>query len=205
MESGFDPGPVACPLKQQAVCASCDVRLNNLRASTCVLQTPCESTACLVVLHSTHRTLFPFVLQLKHTKSSQVRTCRQGIIDYFTSFLALKPYGRIDKCIIRELAPDVAINSGVYTFKLTRDTGTASWSADCLGRDTCCWWSLSAVEPEQGVVRSASIPERNVVAVLVLLSTTGVDNVQARYTFIYKKIDDRWFISEHHSSAMPEN
>jgi hypothetical protein len=32
----------------------------------------------------------------------------------------------------------------------------------------------------------------------------GVEDVQARYTFIYKKIDDRWFIAEHHSSAMPE-
>lgn len=53
----------------------------------------------------------------------QVRTCRQGIVDYFSNFLQLKPYGTIDKCIIRELAPDVAINSGIYTFKLTRDTG----------------------------------------------------------------------------------
>lgn len=53
----------------------------------------------------------------------QVRTCRQGIVDYFSNFLRLKPYGTIDKCIVRELAPDVAINSGIYTFKLTRDTG----------------------------------------------------------------------------------
>lgn len=60
-----------------------------------------------------------------HAVLSQVRTCRQGIVDYFSNFLQLKPYGRIDKCIIRELAPDVAINSGVYTFKLTRDTGEA--------------------------------------------------------------------------------
>ena len=53
----------------------------------------------------------------------QVRTCRQGIVDYFTNFLQLRPYGTVDKCIIRELAPDVAINSGIYTFKLTKDTG----------------------------------------------------------------------------------
>jgi hypothetical protein len=62
-----------------------------------------------------------------------VRTCRQGIVDYFSQFLRLKPFGTIDKCIIRELAPDVAINSGIYTFKLTRDAGesgaeqTRSW------------------------------------------------------------------------------
>jgi hypothetical protein len=53
----------------------------------------------------------------------QVRTCRQGIVDYFTNFLQLRPFGTVDKCIIRELAPDVAINSGIYTFKLTKDTG----------------------------------------------------------------------------------
>lgn len=32
----------------------------------------------------------------------------------------------------------------------------------------------------------------------------GVEDVKARYTFIYRKIDDKWFIAEHHSSAMPE-
>lgn len=72
----------------------------------------------------------------------QVRTCRQGIVDYFTNFLQLKPYGTIDKCIIRELAPDVAINSGIYTFKLTRPTGgwfhvlsfNKSWPTGSAGR-----------------------------------------------------------------------
>jgi uncharacterized protein (TIGR02246 family) len=85
-----------------------------------------------------------------------VRTCRQGIVDYFSNFLKLKPYGTINKSVIREVSPGVAINSGVYTFKLTT--------------------------PESGDVR----------------------DVKARYTFIYKQFDGKWFIAEHHSSAMPE-
>lgn len=38
----------------------------------------------------------------------------------------------------------------------------------------------------------------------VCLAAAGVEDVKARYTFIYRKIDDKWFIAEHHSSAMPE-
>lgn len=84
-----------------------------------------------------------------------MRTCRQGIVDYFANFLKLKPYGTINNSVIREVAPGVAINSGVYTFKLTREGG-------------------------------------------------AVEDVTARYTFIYKKLAGKWFIAEHHSSAMPE-
>ncbi|WIA23804.1 hypothetical protein OEZ85_013479 [Tetradesmus obliquus] len=90
------------------------------------------------------------------TVSNQVRTCRQGIIDYFSNFLKLKPHGTINSSVLREVSPGVAISSGVYTFKLTT--------------------------PESGETR----------------------HVRARYTFIYRQIDGRWFIAEHHSSAMPE-
>jgi hypothetical protein len=40
--------------------------------------------------------------------------------------------------------------------------------------------------------------------VLLFGAAAGVEDVQARYTFIYRKINDKWFIAEHHSSAMPE-
>eukprot|EP00798_Chlamydomonas_sp_ICE-L_P019503 gene19503-biopygen28345 len=41
--------------------------------------------------------------------------------DYFVNFLHLKPFGKIDESNVRMLASDLAINSGVYTFKLTKD------------------------------------------------------------------------------------
>lgn len=87
------------------------------------------------------------------TVSNQVRTNHDEIKDYFVKFLELKPQGKIDQQNIRSFC-GVAIDSGIYTFTLTRDG-----------------------KPEQ---------------------------VQARYTFVYQKIDDNWVIVEHHSSAMPE-
>lgn len=87
------------------------------------------------------------------TVSNRVRHNHTEIKDYFQSFLTLKPQGKIDEQNIRVFG-DLAINSGVYTFTLTRDG-----------------------QPAQ---------------------------VQARYTFVYRKTGGQWLIAEHHSSAMPE-
>jgi uncharacterized protein (TIGR02246 family) len=55
------------------------------------------------------------------TVSNKVRTSRAEIVDYFEHFLELKPAGRIDKDYIRILGPDTAVNSGIYTFRLTKN------------------------------------------------------------------------------------
>jgi uncharacterized protein (TIGR02246 family) len=87
------------------------------------------------------------------TVSNKVRRNPAELKDYFEQFLQLKPRGKIDQQNIRIFGP-VAINSGIYTFTLTKHG-----------------------KPSQ---------------------------VQARYTFVYRRDGDRWLIVEHHSSAMPE-
>jgi uncharacterized protein (TIGR02246 family) len=91
---------------------------------------------------------------LQPTVSNRVRVSHAEIQDYFDHFLQAKPVGTINFREIRQVAPDAAIDSGVYTFALTQD----------------------------GKVRE----------------------VQARYTFVYQKVDGEWKILKHHSSAMPE-
>lgn len=54
------------------------------------------------------------------TVSNKARHNHAEIKDYFESFLMLKPAGKINQHNIRIYGP-VAINSGIYTFKLTRD------------------------------------------------------------------------------------
>jgi uncharacterized protein (TIGR02246 family) len=54
------------------------------------------------------------------TVSNKVRRNHAEIKDYFEHFLTYKPSGRINEQIIRIYGP-VAINSGVYTFALTKD------------------------------------------------------------------------------------
>ncbi|MGA7964521.1 MAG: SgcJ/EcaC family oxidoreductase [Gammaproteobacteria bacterium] len=63
------------------------------------------------------------------TVSNRVRTTHEGIVDYFAYFLKSKPVGHIDHSYIRVLGPDTAINSGIYTFTLTKDGKTSSVQA----------------------------------------------------------------------------
>ena len=51
------------------------------------------------------------------TVSNKVRHNHEEIEDYFVTFLAMKPQGKIDESNIRTFG-SVAINSGVYTFTL---------------------------------------------------------------------------------------
>ncbi|RZQ61283.1 SgcJ/EcaC family oxidoreductase [Amycolatopsis suaedae] len=88
------------------------------------------------------------------TVSNQVRSDRAGIVDYFTKFLQDKPQGTINQEIVGVLDDNTAINTGVYTFDLTKNG-----------------------QPTQ---------------------------VKARYTYVYERIDGKWLIVNHHSSAMPE-
>ncbi|WP_462380161.1 SgcJ/EcaC family oxidoreductase [Pseudomonas sp. Marseille-QA0892] len=62
---------------------------------------------------------------LQPTVSNRVRTTNAEIQDYFDHFLPLKPVGEINYREIRRLGPDVALDSGVYTFHLTPADGPA--------------------------------------------------------------------------------
>lgn len=55
------------------------------------------------------------------TVSDDVRTDRAAIVDYFTEFLQSKPQGVIDEEIVDVIDPESAVNTGVYTFTLTKD------------------------------------------------------------------------------------
>jgi uncharacterized protein (TIGR02246 family) len=87
------------------------------------------------------------------TVSNQVRNTPEKIKDYFTGFLQNQPVGVINEKNVR-IYCNLAINSGIYTFTLTRDG------------------------------QSQQVP--------------------ARYSFVYRKIGDKWLIVEHHSSKLPE-
>lgn len=54
------------------------------------------------------------------TVSNKVRHNREEIEDYFVTFLAKEPQGKIDEANVRTFG-DIAINSGVYTFTLKGD------------------------------------------------------------------------------------
>lgn len=92
---------------------------------------------------------------LQPTVSNHVRASAAEISDYFDHFMAFKPVGHINYREIRRLGPTTALDSGVYTFRLTDEKGKTQ-------------------------------------------------DVQARYTFLYTRVDGQWKILNHHSSAMPE-
>ncbi|MCC5986579.1 MAG: SgcJ/EcaC family oxidoreductase [Pararhodobacter sp.] len=57
------------------------------------------------------------------TVSNRVRHNTAEIEDYFVRFLAKAPVGRIHESNIR-LMGDVAVHSGIYVFRMTREAGT---------------------------------------------------------------------------------
>lgn len=60
---------------------------------------------------------------LQPTVSNRVRATPAEIQDYFEHFLELKPVGHINYREIRRLGPTTALDSGVYTFRLTEADG----------------------------------------------------------------------------------
>ena len=97
----------------------------------------------VVALYATDAILLP-------TVSNKVRHNHEEIEDYFVHFLAKVPSGQINESNVR-IFNDLAINSGIYTFKFADGS-----------------------------------------------------SVKARFTYVYKKDGANWFITEHHSSQMPE-
>ena len=66
--------------------------------------------------------LYEYNAILLPTVSNKVRHNHDEIADYFVTFLAKKPVGKIDEGNVRTFR-DLAINSGVYTF--TFEDGSA--------------------------------------------------------------------------------
>lgn len=58
---------------------------------------------------------------LQPTVSNEVRVGPEAIERYFVDFLRLKPHGTINYREVRVLDADTALDSGVYTFAITKD------------------------------------------------------------------------------------
>ncbi|SFS82127.1 conserved hypothetical protein [Streptomyces harbinensis] len=63
------------------------------------------------------------------TLSNQIRSDRDGIVDYFEHFLAKYPVGEINESYVDILSPTSAVDSGSYTFTLTEDGVTSTVDA----------------------------------------------------------------------------
>ncbi|KAG1674810.1 hypothetical protein FOA52_015197 [Chlamydomonas sp. UWO 241] len=216
------------------------------------------------------------------TVSNKVRTTTDEIADYFTAFLKLKPFGKIDASNVRILAKDLAINSGVYTFKLNKDGKESlvqarysftykkfdgkwmiidhhssampeseekklaeitalfdKWNAALQTGDpakvAACYAPSGVLLPTvSNQVRTTPAEIQDYFVAFLKLKPNGkIDDanvrvlgpdtainsgvytfdlvvegaptqVQARYSFTYKKIGGEWLIIDHHSSGMPE-
>ena len=58
------------------------------------------------------------------TVSNQVRTTREGIIDYFSLFLTRKPQGQIEESHVQIFSSDLAAHYGIYIFELVNPDGS---------------------------------------------------------------------------------
>lgn len=93
------------------------------------------------------------------TVSNKVRHNHAEIRDYFVNFLAKEPQGEIDESNVRFLAPDVVINSGVYTFTFG-DGSQVTARFTYLYRKEKGQWKIaehhSSAMPEKAVAKKKS-------------------------------------------------
>ncbi len=57
---------------------------------------------------------------------------------------------------------------------------------------------------EQNIRIYDSIAINSGLYTFTLTTDNGKTNVAARFTFVYRKVQDKWLIIEHHSSVLPE-
>ena len=62
------------------------------------------------------------------TLSPEIRTTRDGLVDYFEHFLAKNPSGERTQSVIKVLDDHTAIDTGLYTFTFTADDGTQTFA-----------------------------------------------------------------------------
>ncbi len=61
----------------------------------------------------------PTLLRSASNGAPQLRTSRAAIVDYFDTFLRVKPQGVVNESHVQVLSPTLAAHYGIYTFKLT--------------------------------------------------------------------------------------